>query len=451
MKSSAIRAALLLAALVFSAAGFAPGEASAYTLKTLYSFCPAGGRCKDGNGPGPLVSDASGNLFGTAVEGGKYGVSGVVFELVPNADKSAWTYVVLHLFCPTRGCPDGQNPVGKLVVDTQGNLYGVTTAGGSGHGTAFKLSPGSPWQLTTIHSFCGRAGCADGGLPDAGLTYVGAASGALYDGTSPLYGTTLQGGNSRGEGTIFKLIPKQGRFVERVIYKFCSLANCADGYLPTASLLADTSGNLYGTTTAGGTSNRGTVFELSRTAKKQWSQTVLYSFCLQNNCTDGAVPETELLMDSSGNLFGTTGDGGSGAHCPDTGGCGTAFKIVPNGATSTESVLYNFCSASDCADGDAPFSAGFVMDGSGNLFSTTAGGGGNDGDPVNRGGGTVYQLNGTEQVIYAFCAQSGCTDGWSPAGSLIRDSSGNLFGVTQQGGTGEGANGGAGTVFELSP
>ena len=156
-------------------------------------------------------------------------------------------------------------------------------------------------------------------------------------------------------------------------------------------------------------------------------------------------------MDSSGNLFGTTGDGGSGAHCPSTEGCGIAFKIVPNGAASTESVLYNFCSANDCDDGDAPLSAGFVMDGSGNLFSTTAQGGGNDGDPVSRGGGTVYQLNGTQQVLNAFCAQSGCSDGTYPNGSLIRDSSGNLFGVTQQGGTGEGANGGAGTVFELSP
>ena len=130
MRTSGIRAATLLAALVLSAACFVPGGASAYTLKTLYSFCPAGGKCEDGNGPGPLVSDASGNLFGTAVRGGKYGGSGVVFALVPNAGKSAWTYSVLYGFCHTRGCPDGKNPVGKLVVDTQGALYGVTTGGG---------------------------------------------------------------------------------------------------------------------------------------------------------------------------------------------------------------------------------------------------------------------------------------------------------------------------------
>ena len=310
------------------------------------------------------------------------------------------------------------------------------------------------WHLTTLHSFCSRPQCFDGDLPDAGLTYAGAASGALYDGSSPLYGTTQLGGSAATlrRGTIFKLVFKQGNFTSRVIYNFCSLVNCSDGYIPGASLIADARGNLYGTTMGGGVTvnNGGTAFELSKTAKEQWSETVLHNFCTTALCADGKVPQGELLMDSSGNLFGTTGAGGSGANCSDSVGCGVAFQIVRNGARLAETVLYNFCSASDCADGRNPFS-GFVMDGSGDLFGTTFQGGGNDGDPAGRGGGTVYRLNGTQQVLYAFCALSGCSDGAYPNGSLIRDGSGNLFGATSQGGSGEGANGGAGTVFELSP
>ena len=189
-------------------------------------------------------------------------------------------------------------------------------------------------------------------------------------------------------------------------------------------------------------------------------ETVLYNFCSQGGvyCTDGIQPSAGLIEDASGNLYGTTKGGGitNSSDC-NTGSCGygTVFELTPSGSGFAKTVLYNFCSQSFCSDGANPY-AGVIEDTSGNLFGTTYNGGAN-------GGGTVFELtpsgNGyTESVLYSFCSQSqgnaACTDGVGPQAGLIQDSSGNLYGTTNLGGTGVTLVNGAyayGTVFRLTP
>jgi hypothetical protein len=239
-----------------------------------------------------------------------------------------------------------------------------------------------------------------------------------------------------------------------VLYSFCAQGGtaCTDGQYPYAGLIGDTSGNLYSTTYAGGAYGGGTVFELTPPAKGKiaWTETVLYSFCAETNCTDGDTPLAGVIMDASGNLYSTTFLGG--VH-----GGGTVFELTPpaKGETAwTETVLYSFCAqgAGYCTDG-TELSAGLIMDRSGNLYGTTGGGG------AYKYNGTVFELTPpakgkiawTETVLYSFCAQGGaaCTDGAGPFAGLIMDWSGNLYGTTYEGGANCQPNYGCGTVFEL--
>jgi uncharacterized repeat protein (TIGR03803 family) len=167
------------------------------------------------------------------------------------------------------------------------------------------------------------------------------------------------------------------------------------------------------------------------------TETVLYSFCSQSSCADGSYPEAGLIMDGAGNLYGTTNSGG-------TSGTGVVFKLAPDG---TETVLYNFCSQSNCADGSYP-SAGLIMDGAGNLYGTTNGGGTSGTGVV---AGVVFKLapDGTEIVLYSFCSQSSCADGSYPEAGLIMDGAGNLYGTTLSGGSTSGT--GQGVVFMVTP
>ncbi len=272
---SAFAIGLLIAAGPWSAA-------SAYTLKTLYSFC-AKTNCPDGNTPtGGLLMDASGDLYGTTVGGGLSAfVSGTVFELVPNAKKTKWKEKVLYEFCAQANCADGEEPTSTLIADKSGDLYGTTSAGGkTGHGLAFELMPNAKrtkWKLKVLYNFCsvGGASCLDGDafspLEHAGLTYAGAATGVPYDGTSPLYGTTIQGAvgtdGGLGPGVVFELTPGKKKWSETVIHVFCqAISTCKDGLNPVAGLIVDAAGNLYGTTLngrLGGVGNGGTVFEVS--------------------------------------------------------------------------------------------------------------------------------------------------------------------------------------------
>jgi uncharacterized repeat protein (TIGR03803 family) len=427
----------LLAVVVLVLLGaLASGSAQAWRLRTIYSFCPQT-KCLDGAYPGGIALDENGNIYGTA-DGGGDQFEGVVFKASYNLAKDKWSYKRLWSFCGEADCPDGLQPVAAPIRDTSGNLYGTTVGQGppdadcSG-GTAFKLTPRG--KLSVLHRF--PANSHDGGCPYSDLTYAGAASGAAYDGVSPLYGTTLFGGSGNcdfGCGTVFELapVPGQKKWSETVLYRFCGCNG--DSEYPNPGLLIDAAGNIYGT--EGGNFDYGTIFKLALVGGK-WKETILYRFCSQANCSDGRYPyDGHLLMDSSGALIGTANSGGQN-------GKGVVFKFAP--ATQQYTVLHDFCSLADCADGAYP-SVGLILDGAGNLFGTTKYGGGHDNDYRGYGGGTVFELSGTTlTTLYSFCAEANCADGAYPDNGLILDGAGNLFSTTVQGGIYYG------TVFELRP
>jgi uncharacterized repeat protein (TIGR03803 family) len=379
--------------------------------KVLHNFTGA-----DGSGPmaGPIM-DAAGNLYGTTGAGGTY-FHGTVFELTPGADGS-WTEKVLYSF---GNYPDGSLPSSSLVFDAAGNLYGTTYQGGANNvGTVFELTsgPGGSWTEKLLHSF---GNYPDGSLPSSSL---------VFDAAGTLYGTTASGGHN-GMGTVFELMPDgSGGWTELVLHDFTD----ADGAFPYAGLIFDGAGNLYGTTSNGGTSNAGTVFELTPTVGGSWTETVLHSF---GNGTDGASPAYAGLTLVSGSLYGTTAHGGTSSSCFR--GCGTVFELAPAaGGGWTEQVLHNFGNGTD---GILPY-AGLVMDRTGKLYGTTTSGG-------TFQEGTAFELSPsgggwTEQVLYSF---GNGTDGANPYAGLIMDAAGNLYGTTNLGGTNN-----DGTAFEITP
>jgi uncharacterized repeat protein (TIGR03803 family) len=321
----------------------------------------------------------------------------------------------LHSF--TGGPGDGSNPYAGLIADSSGNFYGTTNAGGAhGFGTVFELvnSSGS-YSEQVLYSFAGSQSGSDGASPYAGL---------IMDSSGNLYGTTLQGGPFN-EGIVFELVNSSGTYSEKVLYGFTT----SGGAFPYGGVIIDGSGNLYGTTQSGGANFFGTVFELVNSAGT-YSEQVLYSFTKQGG--DGAYPSSSLIVDGSGNLYGTTQQGGAN-------GFGTVFELVNSSGTYTEQVLYSFTNSG--GDGAYPY-AGLIIDGSGNLYGTTQQGG-----PGKFG--TVFELvnssgSYSEKVLYGFSSSNG--DGSQPGyGSLIMDSSGDLFGTTSNGG----ALKQGGTVFEL--
>jgi uncharacterized repeat protein (TIGR03803 family) len=408
------------------------GAASAQTLQVLYSFC-AQKNCTDGNTPqSKLVSDQKGNLYGTTTAGGVQnenvcvpgngGGCGVAFKLTPEGKQT-----VLHRFCSQTSCRDGAVPSSGLVFDQKGNLYGTTQGGGSatvchngyGCGVLFKLT--SNGKETVLHSFCSQKNCTDGEVPFGEL---------IFDKDGNLYGMAFEGGakgSTYGAGLVFKVTPK-GQY--SVLYSFCALANCADGAFPSGGVVFDQRGNLYGTTGSGGANQQGVVFKLTPKGK----ETVLYSFCAEANCADGKDPEAGVVFDGQGNLYGTTPGGGS--HCPVGGGCGVAFKISAQGQYS---VLHKFFGTG----GSLP-NAGVILDGKGNLYGPALRGGANK-------NGVVFKLTptGKETVLYSFCAQTKCADGADPAGGLVFDENGNVYGTTIGGGIhGPGL---AGVVYKITP
>jgi uncharacterized repeat protein (TIGR03803 family) len=298
------------------------------TLTTLYSFCTQTG-CPDGGEPSAgLVQAANGDLYGTTYLGGAHG-DGTVFKITPSG-----TLTTLHSFDFT----DGANPAAGLVQAVDGNLYGTTLGGGTG-GTVFKMRPAG--TLTTLYSFCSQAGCPDGNTPFAGL--VQASDGDFY-------GTT-GGGGSKSSGTVFK-ITSNG--VLTTLYSFCSQSKCADGGSPDAGLVQATDGNLYGTTSGGGTYDKGTVFNITPSGML----TTLHSFCrLMAGC--GIEPHAGLAQDTNGNLYGTTWEGGAYGCCygtvfslsvglgafvetqPGVGSVGAAVKILGSDLTGATSVTFN--------------------------------------------------------------------------------------------------------------
>ena len=371
------------------------------TESVLYSF--AGGPT-DGMRPAAgLIIDSAGNLYGTTSAGGPNTSTGG-----PNGDGTVFTVSasgaerVLYSFA---GSPtDGQRPEAGLLMDSSGNLYGTTETGGaSGDGTVFKVTPTGTESV--LYSF---GAVPDGSAPFAGL---------ILDGAGNLYGTTFVGG-ATNNGTIFKISPTG---TETVLYSF--KGGTSDGSGPRAGLIMDSAGNLYGTTEFGGMNNEGTVFKLTPTGV----ETVLYSF--KGGASDGASPFTGLIMDSNGDLYGTTFAGG-------VINAGTVFEISASG---TETVLHSFTGRP--TDGADP-SGGLIADSAGNLYGVTGSGGAyND--------GTVFKISatGTETVLYSF--KGGATDGSGPVGRLVIDGAGNLYGMTVFGGNCV-SLGGCGAVFKIN-
>lgn len=417
---SSIAAFILLASLA---------QAGAAEETVLHRF----GHGMDGRFPEASVIDKNGTLYGTTPNGGAYN-QGTVFAVRADTGKET----VLYSFCSQQDCADGAEPVANL-IDVTGTLVGTTLIGGnagcgtfgSGCGTIFSLDPATGAE-TVLYTFCSAQNCTDGASPQAGLIAV----------KGTLYGTTMSGGSGTncefgggGCGTVFALDPKTR--TETVLYSFCGQQNCVDGGEPSAGLLY-ANGKLYGTGFVGGTgvdgyhgSSGGVIFEIDLSTSEE---TVLYSFCSKAKCADGDAPTSNLIT-MNGTLYGTAGDGGIRKGCGIE-GCGTLFAY--DLGTSTESLLYAFCSLEACADGKQP--AAGVIDMGGVLYGTTFEGGADK-------RGTVFAFDpgaGSEQVVYSFCRNTHC--GSLPSAGLIAVN-GTLYGTTDSGGP----NGGSGTVFSVTP
>ena len=369
---------------------------AAGTESVLHSFSFGGGATDGVDPQASLIIDSAGNLYGTTEGGGTY-VEGTVFKI-----DAAGTESILYSF--GSNVNDGTAPMAGLIMDSAGNLYGTTFSGGANsyYGTVFKIS--ATGTETILHSF-GVITSGDGGTPKAGV---------IMDSAGNLYGTTWTGGGPNNDGAVFEI---SAAGTESVLYSFPYGTN--GNANPAASLIMDQAGNLYGTTIWGGANNMGTVFEISASG----SESTLYSF--GSSSTDASDPEAPLIMDSDGNFYGTTdgggaynggtvfkisaggtesvlysfgssvGDGvnplagllmdGSGnlygtTYAGGANGDGAVFKISPDG---TESVLYSF--GSSATDGMQP-AAGLIIDRAGNLYGTTETGG-----ATNQG--TVFEIN----------------------------------------------------------
>ena len=295
------------------------------------------------------------------------------------------------------------------------------------------------YKFHVLYSFCTEAGCTDGG---------GSLAALVMDPAGNLYGTSGGGGANGQGGTVFELVPNGNRWKHKTLYSFCSLANCADGNVPATSLIIDTSGDLYGTTQRGGPygNDAGTAFELIGNGNK-WKFKQIYAFCAQQPCLDGNTPSSGLAYvgaatgspyDGTSALFGTTVAGGAGDVAPE----GVAFKLEPQNKRWKQTVLYSFCSVTDCADGASPNAP--VLDSAGRLWGTTSSGG-ND-----RGGGVVYSISGrNESVEYDFCSDTeNCLDGAFARSPVFLDNSGRIVGTTPLGGST--ISNGFGTLFAVS-
>jgi uncharacterized repeat protein (TIGR03803 family) len=272
------------------------------------------------------------------------------------------------------------------------------------------LSPpsgsGSSWTETVLWNFGGNVNGDDGALPFAGLT---------WDSAGNLYGTTAYGGSSISLGTIFELSPSSGGgWSEKVLYRFCvDGPPCLDGAGPLSGVTFDESGNLYGTNSW----PAGTIFELSPQPDGAWIETTVHRFSKEGENT----PISEVNMDQAGNLYGTVSDAGYPT------GCGGVWKLAPqsNGSYSAAVLPFNRSGVSGCN----PMSGVFLDRKANVLYGTAANGGAGS-------RGVLYKINagGKQTVLYNFCQQSGCADGSTPEGSFTQYG-GALFSTTSAGGS----------------
>jgi uncharacterized repeat protein (TIGR03803 family) len=438
-----------------TSSGGASGRGTIFTIKTsgadfrlLRSFAGGAG---DGSGPrAALILDGSGNLFGTTLAGGPSD-AGSVFKVKTDGTG----FQILRAFAG--GASDGDSPYAPLILDSSDNLYGTTQGASSSSGTVFRVkTDGTGFQVLRLFT----GGGSDGAQPFAAV---------ILAGPGQLYGTTYSGG-PLSQGTVFSIDTDGNGF--RLLHAF--IGDVSDGKNPHGSLVRDGSGNLYGTTYSGGSSDLGTVFKVKTDGT---GFELLYSFLGRPN--DGSQPLAALVLDGSGNLYGTTTFGGSPSDA------GSVFKVKTDGTGFQ--ILHAFTGSA--SDGSNP-AAALILDGSGNLYGTTVNGGSSNfgsvfkvrtdgtgfqilhlfagandganssaslildgpgdlyGTTVNGGGssmGTVFNVktDGTGfRVLYSFAG--GPDDGANPSASLILNGSGNLYGTTQAGGLSN-----AGTVFKV--
>jgi uncharacterized repeat protein (TIGR03803 family) len=411
----------------------------------LYSFQ---GGTDAANPEASLIRDADGNLYGTTQSGGTGGY-GTVYKV-----DAAGRETVLYNFTATS---PGTLPLGNVVRDREGNLYGVS----SYTKTLFKLDPAG--QFSVFYTF---PGAQYSNAPNGGL---------ILDAAGNFYGTTGSGG-SGGAGAVFK-VDAAGR--ETVLHSFLGAGLIGD--YPQAGVVRDAAGNLYGTTYQGGRANRGVIYKVDPIGH----ETVLHNF----TGVDGSSPSYSMTMDAAGNLYGATSTGGNStaSSCPS--GCGVVYKMDPAGGFT---VLYTFTGE---ADGGLPV-GGVIVDAAGNVYGTTIVGG--SFAECGHGCGVVYKLDpaGSETVLYTFMggaagsgALSGVTmdaggnlygtagsgqsccglvykldstgnetvlhtfygnpDGAQPSGNLILDAAGNIYGTTAIGG--EGCSFGCGVIYKVDP
>jgi uncharacterized repeat protein (TIGR03803 family) len=414
--------------VMFLLVSVAATQAHARKFKVLHTFhgAPDDGAIPDSE----LLRDPAGNIYGTTIAGGRakgtcpQGGCGTAFKM-DKAGKTTWLYRF--------SAPKSNNPEAGLLRDKAGRLYGTTVLGGdtkcysSGCGTVFRLDSTGKKEAV-LHKFTGTP---DGSMPTAPL---------IEDAAGNLYGTTYLGGGTPGYGTVFKLDTAGN---ETILHNFAGPpGGGGDGALAYEGLTRDAAGNLYSVTAEGGADGVGVVYKLDTAG----NETLLYSF---RGGSDGSYPNSALVPDSAGNLYGTTDHGGNG-QCGGI-GCGTVFKLTPgSGGNWTESVLYVFCSQSNCDDGEFPH--GLTLDAAGNVYGTTTFGGAYQ-NCNGEACGVVYKLDaaGKETVLHDF---TGRTDGGAPVAPLVMDSAGNLYGTTQLGGDPNctvAGDSGCGVAFKLTP
>ncbi len=398
--------------------------------KVLYRF--QGGDLDGADPTVGLVLDSAGNLYGATQSGGQGALChissngcGMAFKLTHQSGK--WVQSAIHFF-------EDEFATGELALDGSGNVYGTTMSDLNHRGNVFELTAGtgSQWDYTILHNFA--SGTSDGAYPTGGVT---------LDTSGNVYGATAQvpGGNM---GTVFELTSASNVWTEHLLYHF---KGGADGENPQSGVTFDSAGNLYGTTSEGGGINSctlgcGTAYVLKPTTNGGWTESLLHSF---SNFNRGVEPESPLLFDAAGHIFGTTPGGGNGG--------GVVFRLNNRDGVWNYEAAYTFKRydpAHGVTDGQSP--QGLVMDDSGNLYGATNEGGNCPSNPTARGCGIVFKLTPTssggwsERILYNFCPQTNCLDGSSPVGGPILDSAGNLYGTATTGGVHNG-----GVVFKVDP
>ncbi len=396
--------------------------AHAQTFSVIHAFTGVPGQ---GGFPYAGVTIRRGVLYGTTQNTFDYGT-----VYLMSRTGSQWNFSTIFDFDGGNG---GDSPMARVVFGADQHMYGTTTGGGNlgGGGTVFKLTPqasiclsvGCPWNENVLWNF--NAFSYDGGR------FAGHGD-LVWDQQGNIYGTTSGGGNN-DEGVIYELSPSGNGWHQSVLYSFGDLP---DGREPYGGLIFDNEGNLWGTTAFGGANNQGTIFKLTNMPGVGWQKTTVYTF---QRATDGSDVEGGLVMDSSGNFYGTTADGGSGVG-------GTVFELSPSGDMYTFKVLYSFSGYYFCGS-----RASLTMDAAGNLYGTTHCDGAYQ-------SGNVFKLTNTPNgwVYSSLYDFSGGSDGNEPDGVVSLDSDGTLYGTTERGGSVDGScskltPAGCGTVWMIKP